>query len=267
MKKIHPLNKALSLFGLQVTKVNGAKASGDGKEKEFKKEYDLIFERLKGNPRGFEVSRAYRYQVGEHPKSQQHLEFEFAASHLYKEKPSNILDIGSYREFIIGLLAHYDVTTIDIRERKSLLSNETVVTCDAKALKFPNDSFEAVLTLECLPHIGMGRYGDEFDLNGDLKAFKEMVRVLKPGGIIIFSAAITRGRPSIAWNARRNYSYEMIKGFCQGLVLAEEKFIDRRNVRFCEYEELTTDPTFFDYYIGCWRKEPASLREDRCIGK
>ena len=81
-----------------------------------------------------------------------------------------------------------------------------------------------------------------------------MVRVLKPGGMLIFSTAITGGKPTIAWNALRNYSYEMIQEFCQGLNLVEEKFIDRQDVHFCAREELTTDPNLFDYYISCWRK-------------
>jgi len=252
---MHPLNQILTVFGLKLSKVNGSNVLRDNKEKEFRKKYDLDFEQIKNNRRGFEVCRAYRYQVGEHPKQQQDLEFEFVAYHLYKAKPLKILDIGTYRHFILGLLAHYDVTTVDIRERSSMLDNETVVTCDAKALTFPNDSFESVVTLECLPHIGLGRYGGEIDLNADINAFNEMIRVLKPGGILIFSAAITGGKPSIAWNARRNYSYEMIRGFCEGLDLVEEKFIDRRKACFCALEELTTDPALFDYYIGCWRKK------------
>jgi ubiquinone/menaquinone biosynthesis C-methylase UbiE len=92
--------------------------------------------------------------------------------------PSNILDIGSYRHFILGLLSHYEVTTLDIRERKSNLVNENIVTCDAKALLFADNSFDSVLSLEALPHFGLCRYGDEFDLDADIKAFNEMIRVL-----------------------------------------------------------------------------------------
>ena len=252
---MHPVNKILSLFGLSLSRVTETFVPRVSKENEFRENYELGFDQVKNNQRGFEVSRAYRYQTGEHPKGIQDIEFEFLANHLYKAKPLKVLDIGTYRSFILGLLAHYDVATVDVRKRRSMLDNETIVTCDAKALTFPNDSFDSVITIECLPHIGLGRYGDSFDLNGDIKAFNEMMRVLKPGGILIFSTAITGGKPSIAWNARRNYSYEMIRGFCEGMDLVEEKFIDRRAVRFCALEELTTDPAFFDYYIGCWRKK------------
>lgn len=255
MRKIHPMNMALAIFGLQISRATGAAVLRGKADKGFRKKYNLGFEQVKNNRRGFEVYKEYRCQVGEHPRTNQELEFEFVAQHLYREKPLKILDVGSYRHFILGLLAHYDVTTVDFRGRKTTLDNETVVTCDAKALNLSDNCFDAVVTLDTLPHIGLGRYGDEIDLDGDLKAFNEMVRVLKPDGVLIFSAAITGAKPSIAWNARRNYNYDMIREFCKGLALVEEKFIDRGKTCFCALEDLTSDPPLFDYYIGCWRKK------------
>ena len=251
---MHPINTLLSLVGLSLSRINTNSIKIDDNERAFKQRYENYFKLAEGNKRGFKAIRAYRYQAGSHPFRIQDLEFEFTAYHLHKVKPSSILDIGSYRHFILGLLAHYDVTTLDIRERESILENEDIVTCDAKSLKFPDDIFDAVVTLEALPHFGLCRYGDDFDLDADIKAFNEMIRVLKPGGCLIFSTAITRAQPSIAFNARRNYSHAMIKEFCQSLECVEEKFIDRRNRRFCLYDDITTDPNLFDYYIGCWKK-------------
>lgn len=81
----------------------------------------------------------------------------------------------------------------------------------------------------------------------------------------MFSTAITGGEPSIAFNARRNYSYEMIRDFCHSLDCVEEKFINLQDKNYCSREEITTDLTFFDYYIGCWRKrqDKKILNEDR----
>jgi ubiquinone/menaquinone biosynthesis C-methylase UbiE len=180
---------------------------------------------------------------------------EFAAYHLYKEKPQSVLDIGSWRLFILGLLAHFNITTIDIRNRKSILKNENVLTCDAKALKIPDESFDAVMCLASLYIFGLGRYGDPFDLDADIKAFHEMVRVLKPGGLLIFSTSIHNSEPVILFNRCRIYNYEMIRNFCNSLNCVEEKFYDRQNKRACSLEELTTDAKLFDLYMGCWRKK------------
>lgn len=253
-KKMHPCNRLLSLLGLKLSKIDKhAKQIGDD-EKAFRQRYDVYYKLAERNKRGFKVTRAYRYQVGIHPFTIQDLEFEFAAYHIHKIKPLNILDIGSYRHFILGLLAYYSVTTLDIRERNSLLDNENIITCDAKALKLSDSAFDVVVSLEALPHFGLSRYGDDFDLDADMKAFNEMVRVLKPGGCLIFSTAITRAEPSIAFNARRNYNYTMIREFCRSLECVEEKFIDRRAKRYCSQDDITNDLELFDYYIGCWKK-------------
>jgi SAM-dependent methyltransferase len=240
------------MVGLSVSRVN--KPMTD-EEKRYRELYDQNFEKLTQNHRQFTVYKEYRYDIEpDHRKIQPDYEFEFAAHHIRKETPDNILDIGSYRHFILGLLAHYNVTTVDIRAIEASLENQTIVTCDAKKLPFPSDSFGAVITMGTLPHIGMGRYRDELDLDADLNAFNEMRRVLKPGGIIIFTIAMVGGKPTLAWNARRNYSYEMMREFCAGLELVDEKFFDRKALRHCTRAELTTEPGRFDYYFGCWRK-------------
>jgi SAM-dependent methyltransferase len=223
-------------------------------ERPFKQKYEEYYNLAEGNKRGFELLRKYRYEAGNHPVEVHYHDTGFASYHIRELKPLNILDIGSFRWYIMGLLSYYDVTTLDIRERKSDFPNETVVTCDAKSLKFSDNSFDAVLSLGALPHFGLARYGDEFDLDADIKAFNEMIRVLKPGGSLIFSAAITRAKPTILFNAERVYNHEMIKEFCRNLECVEEKFIDRHNPRFCSSDDISTDPMLFDYYVGCWKK-------------
>ena len=70
---------------------------------------------------------------------------------------------------------------------------------------------------------GLGRYGDEVDIDADVKSFNEMVRVLKPGGILIFLASITKGEPVIFFNRCRIYNYEMIQKLCEGMDCIDEK--------------------------------------------
>ena len=54
-----------------------------------------------------------------------------------------------------------------------------------KKLDLPDRSFHLVLSLCTLEHLGLGRYGDTLDFEADDKAFREMMRVLKPGGHLI----------------------------------------------------------------------------------
>ena len=44
--------------------------------------------------------------------------------------------------------------------------------------------------MHVIEHIGLGRYGDKFDYDGDLKAIKELKRVLAVGGNLLFVVPI-----------------------------------------------------------------------------
>jgi len=222
---------------------------------DFKQQYNHQLDELKKNSRGFKVVQQFRYDVGGHPRSYIDNECEFAAQNLAKRNPTTILDIGSYRHFVIGLLASYEVTTLDIRKRESLTDNETVLTSDAKQLDIPSNSFDAIVSLCALEHFGLGRYGDGFDLDADREAFNEMARVLKPSGIIVFTTTITRAAPCIAFNAHRIYDYEMIRGFCKRLELQEERFFSHRMGKFCSLEQVTKVLADWDVYCGCWMKK------------
>ena len=130
-----------------------------------------------------------------------------------------------------------------------------MVTCDAKKLTIPDNSYDAVLNIGGFYAFGLGRYGDEIDIDADVKACREMVRVLKPGGLFIHLASITAGHPYLFFNRCRIYNYEMIQAFCEGLACIEERYISRTMKRFCSIDEITeAKPECYDNYLGCWKK-------------
>jgi len=218
------------------------------------KDYERHFAFLQQNPARFQIFRERVFDQGVHPENFVDYECAFAAQTIQPLYPRSILDIGSYRHFILGLLAHYPVTTLDVRDRGPLLANETVLTGDAKNLTLPDQSFDLVLSLCSLEHFGLGRYGDEIDFQADQKAIREMIRVLKTGGHLIFSTTITRAKPAIGFNAHRIYDYSMLRDFCAGLILKDERFYSHRLKGFCSLEEITTDRQGWDVYCGCWQK-------------
>ena len=221
---------------------------------EFERNYSRNLRELRRNPEGFNISEEIRYDVGIHPENFIDYECAFAAYHISRLNPQDILDIGSYRHFILGVLSHFKVTTIDVRDRKTISNNEIVVTCDAKALRLPDNSFDVVMSLCTLEHLGLGRYGDEFDADADKKAFREMIRVLRPGGHLIFTTTVTRAQPCIAFNAHRIYSYKMLKSLFANLLCIEEKFYSHKLQSFCPWEEVTAEQDAWDVYCGCWQK-------------
>ncbi len=216
--------------------------------------YDHQLRTLTQDPRGFEVFREPIYEHGAHPENFIDHECAFAARHIHRARPERILDIGSYRHFILGLSAHYPVTTLDVRPRKTAGGNEIVITGDAKELNLPEGSFDLVLSLCALEHFGLGRYGEKFDPTADQKAFREMIRVLRPGGRLVFTTTISRARPSIAFNAHRIYDYEMLRAFCAGLGHVEERFYSHEKKGLCALGEVTDKAKWWDVYLGCWEK-------------
>ena len=247
---MHPVNEFLFHFGVRLSRMRGVIRPPSA----FMTAYRRNLATLNRNPRGFHVFKELQYDVGAHPEGYIDYECAFTSQLIGTLNPKSILDVGSYRIFVLGLLSHFEVTTVDIRGRRPISSKESVITCDAKQLSLPGESYDVVVSLCTLEHFGLGRYGDEFDFDGDKKALREMVRVLKPGGHLIFTTNITRARPSIGFNAHRIYSREMLRERCAGLVCIEEQFYSTTFQHACSFEQITDKPESWDIYCGCWRK-------------
>lgn len=210
---------------------------------------------LLGNPPdGFEVhSSGFFAEQGNHPVDFTDGECAFAVEELKKFSPGRILDIGSYRHFLIGLSVAYDVLCVDVRP-KQIVPGEKRIVLDVRDLSSQLKDVDTVISLCTLEHIGLGRYGDEFDIDGDKKAFTEIKKVLKSGGHFIFTVPVTNGVPVVHFNAHRIYSYQMIQDLCAGLEVVEEKFFNLTTLAPVRREKITAVLLNFTVYCGHWRK-------------
>lgn len=252
---MHPINKVLYQVGVTLERARGSVLIPAAFRRQYRESLATV--EREARERGIQVHRELRYEGGSHPRTFIDQECTFASTIIARTKPERLLDIGSYRHFILGLLAGYEVTTLDVREREPSTPNERVVTTDAKAMSFADGSFDLVVSLCGLEHFGLGRYGDDFDFDADTKAIAEMKRVLKPGGRLVFSTTITAGPPQIVFNAHRIYTYSMLEKMCAGLEREEEAFYKiERGISGspCRREELQARPEVWDVYLGCWKK-------------
>lgn len=189
-----------------------------------------------------------------HPISYKDIECAFVSAHLNVPPKSKILNVGSYNQYIIGLLSNYYVTTLDVRARPSFMDVEEIVTEDVKETTLPDASFDAIISLSSIEHFGLGRYGDNIDLKADEKAFKQFKRLLKPNGLLLFTTTIKRGKPEICFNAHKTYTKEIIDSFSAGFNKEVEMYINKVQLVFCQLEEITDKKQTWDIYCGCWRK-------------
>jgi len=204
--------------------------------------------------RGMEIFRYPIFEGGEHPEGYIDFECRFAAWHLRSEAPRTVLDVGSYRHFVIGLSALCEVTALDVRPRRPGLGTEAVLVGDAKRIPAPDGSFDAVVTLSSIEHFGLGRYGDEIDLDADRAAAAEMRRVLRPGGLLVVTTSLTRGRPTLAFNAHRIYDLAAARALFPAMEPVDERFYSHSRASEVALEEVAHAPGDWDVYCACWRK-------------
>lgn len=143
----------------------------------------------------------------------------WAARIVKQINPKFHVDISSSLTFSSILSAFIPVHFYDYRPANLVLSNLKSEKADLMSLPFPDNSVESISCMHTIEHIGLGRYGDPIDPNGDTKAINELKRVTAKSGNLIFVVPV--GKPRIMFNAHRIYSYEQIISYFDGFELKE----------------------------------------------
>lgn len=128
-------------------------------------------------------------------------------------------DISSSLYFSGIVSAFIPIKFYDYRPAQLKLSNLESLPGDLMKLPFANNSINSLSCMHTIEHIGLGRYGDPLDPNGDIKATTELKRVLSNEGSLLFVTPV--GKTKIQFNAHRIYSYDMIMKMFQDLKLIE----------------------------------------------
>jgi SAM-dependent methyltransferase len=136
----------------------------------------------------------------------------WAARIVAQTRPLEHVDIGSALYFATLVSAFVPIRFYDYRPAAICLSGLNSGQADLLALPFADNSISSLSCMHVVEHIGLGRYGDALDPEGDVKAMSELARVVAKGGSLLFVVPV--GRPRIQFNAHRIYSYaEVIKQF------------------------------------------------------
>ena len=181
----------------------------------------------------------------------------WAARVVARTRPARHVDVSSSLYFAAIASAFVPVDYYEYRPADLNLSNLRTGTADLLALPFADRSVASISCMHVIEHVGLGRYGDPLDPDGDLKAMAELARVLAPGGDLLFVAPV--GRPRVVFNAHRVYGLDDVLAAFGGLELNELALIpDGRHGL-----GLVTDPdpafvAAQNYGCGCfWFRRPA----------
>lgn len=182
----------------------------------------------------------------------------WAARILAQIKPEIHIDISSSLSFCTIVSAFIPVKFYEYRQPNLNLDNLSSESADLLNLPFENDSVESLSCMHVVEHIGLGRYGDILDSDGDMKAISELKRVLAVGGSLIFAVPI--GKSKIMFNAHRIYSYDQIADCFAELEMKEFSLITEDNKKGGLIRHATKEMADQEVYgCGCFWFKKKSL--------
>lgn len=152
----------------------------------------------------------------------------WAARKIQEYKPQRHVDISSSLYFAGIVSAFTPIDFYDYRPADLKLSNLESRKADLTDMPFADNSVSSLSCMHVVEHIGLGRYGDPLDPKGDIKATKELTRVLAPGGKLLFVVPVG-AESRIEYNAHRVYSYDAVVSLFPGLKLEEFTLIPENN--------------------------------------
>lgn len=173
-----------------------------------------------------------------HPLSKSVLEAAFAAAVIREYKPAVVHDVGSNLILLAALSAFVDVVGLDSREIQYKQPGLSFRKMDARRLPFGDGAIEFLMSLCVVEHIGLGRYGDTLDPDGDRKFVAEARRCLRPGGLLVLSVPVGE-RTGVAFNAHRIYALSDLGSLTSGFAVEREGFIKSGHESLSREEALS----------------------------
>jgi SAM-dependent methyltransferase len=177
----------------------------------------------------------------------------WAFKNITARSPRVHVDIGSEVSFVGILSTATQVEFVDIRPLPVQLENLVCKAGSIVELPYADSSVESASSMHVLEHIGLGRYGDTIDPEGTLKACRELVRILAPGGSLYVSIPV--GTPRVKFNGLRIFSVKEVLEYFRGLNLVEMSLVDN----FGQYHSavdpesiLFDEETAQDFALGCF---------------
>lgn len=233
-KKIRDLARLLLGFFILKDLISFVKKD---KEKRFKIKYKDVYPCLFDKTKQTGFDRHYIYHTA------------WAARKLVETKPVKHIDISSSLYFSSICSAFIPIEFYDFRPANIDLSNLESKQGDLLNLPFNDSAAESLSCMHVIEHIGLGRYGDNLDPNGDLKAAKELVRVLATNGNLFIVAPV--GKVMIRFNAHRIYSKESIIEMFKPLKLKEFTLIPDKSGSPI-FQAATEDVSKETFGCGCF---------------
>jgi len=148
----------------------------------------------------------------------------WAARCIQKISPELHIDISSSLFFCGIVSAFCKIDFYDYRPPELVLDNLSCKKIDLTNLDFPDNSIKSLSCMHTIEHIGLGRYGEPLDYDGDIKALQELKRVTAPDGNLLIVVPVGK-KSKIIFNAHRIYHPSLLIKYFDGFDLLEFSLI------------------------------------------
>lgn len=215
-------------------KQRNKKAKEKSKQRHFRTQYDFLKQQETQTERRFLLAeKDFFPQLNDSTTTtnfDRHYVYHtsWAARVLKEMNPQLHVDISSTLYFCGILSAFIPVDYYDYRPAELYLTNLESKKADLVNLHFEDDSISSLSCMHTVEHVGLGRYGDPLDYDGDIKAVNELSRVLAPNGDFLFVVPVGR-EAKIMFNAHRIYTKELVIKLFQSLNLHSFTLIPQRS--------------------------------------
>lgn len=166
-------------------------------------------------------------------------------------KPELHFDISSWVYFSTIVSAFIPMHFYEYRPAPIVLSGHKSEHVDILHLPFEDQSVKSLSCMHVVEHIGLGRYGDPLNYDGDMQAMSELRRVVGKGGTLLF--VVPMGQPCIYFNAHRVYSYDSIREYFSDFRIDEFAFLPNDSSNGLLYDPPLDFVNSQTYGCGCFQ--------------
>ncbi len=141
------------------------------------------------------------------------------AGFIHAASPERHFDVGSRIDGFVAHVATFrKIDVIDIRRLPPLWTpNISFLQMDLMADEgIPEAVTDSLSCLHAIEHFGLGRYSDPIDPIGHVKGFRNLVKILKPGGTLYISMPV-EAETRVHFNSHRAFAVGDVFGWSEQL--------------------------------------------------